>query len=535
MSSMESLRPVRAASAAGFALALAIASVAAGCASTAAAPGAAARTNQPPMPAQAPAPATAGSSNGAAGSAAATPAPGPGAAAYASTYRRRPSPPVLIENATVLTAAGPRIENGWVLLRDGKVAALGAGAPDAAAAAGAQAVDGKGRWVTPGIIDPHSHLGVYASPGVSANSDGNELTNPDTAEVWAEHSVWPQDPQFPLVLAGGVTTMQILPGSGNLFGGRSITVKNVRAEGVDGMKFPGAPYGLKMACGENPKRVYGDKGRAPSTRMGNVAGYREAWIRAADYRRRWQEYRDKVAKGQDKSPTGDKLAPPDRDLQLETLAGVLDGSILVQNHCYRADEMLEMIDIAKEFGYKVTAFHHAVEAYKIADVLAQNGICADMWADWWGFKMEALDGIRENIALVNQAGACAVVHSDSATGAQRLNQEAAKAMAAGRRAGMAITAEDAIRWLTINPARSLGIDKQTGSLEVGKMADVVMWSGDPFSVYSRAEKVYIDGALEYDRNDAAHQPLTDFELGLRDHSPIGPAASPAGAHDGGSR
>jgi imidazolonepropionase-like amidohydrolase len=472
------------------------------------------------------APSTAGANSGApappAGAAAADPASPP--SPYPSTYQRRPSPPVLIRHATVLTAAGPRLEGASVLLRDGKIAAVG---PDAEAAAGkaaegAEIVDASGKWVTPGLIDPHSHLGVYASPGVAANADGNEATNPVTADVWAEHSVWPQDPQFPLALAGGVTTMQILPGSANLFGGRSITVKNVPALGVDAMKFPGAPFGLKMACGENPKRVYGDRGRAPSTRMGNVAGYREAWIRAAQYREKWRQYQAKKAQGKD-------AEPPERDLGLETLAGVLDGTILVQNHCYRADEMLEMIDIAHEFGYHIAAFHHAVEAYKIAGALAKNGICADMWADWWGFKMEALDGIRENLALVAQAGGCAVVHSDSAEGIQRLNQEAAKAMAAGARAGIAITPEEAVRWLTINPARSLGIDRQTGSLETGKMADVVVWSGSPFSVYSHAEKVYVDGALMYDVLDPRHQPVTDFELGLRDglrQQPVTPGASP---------
>jgi imidazolonepropionase-like amidohydrolase len=488
----------------------------AGCATTAG-------TAPRPAAAQAGQPAATAAAPAATATTTATPATGAPNGAYASTYQRRPSQAVLIKNATILTAAGPRIEGGWVLLRDGKIAALGpleaaGAAPGGPAAGDAEVVDGTGKWVTPGIVDPHSHLGVYASPGVDANSDGNEATNPNTAEVWAEHSVWPQDPQFPLALAGGVTTQQILPGSANLFGGRSITVKTVPSLGVDGMKFPGAPYGLKMACGENPKRVYGERGRAPSTRMGNVAGYREAWIKAQKYRDSWQEYRDKKAKGKD-------AEAPARDLQMETLVGVLDGSILVQNHCYRADEMLEMIEIAKEFGYKVTAFHHAVEAYKIADVLAQNGICADMWADWWGFKMEALDGIRENIAMVNRvAGSCAVVHSDSAEGIQRLNQEAAKAMAAGRRAGLAITLEDAVKWITINPARSIGIDRQTGSLEVGKMADVVLWSGNPFSVYSRAEKVYIDGALMYDRSDPRHQPVTDFEVGLRDELQAAPTA-----------
>ncbi|HEV8579032.1 MAG TPA: amidohydrolase [Thermoanaerobaculia bacterium] len=441
-----------------------------------------------------------------------------GEAAYASTYQPLPSQPVLITNATVLTAAGDRIERGSVLLRDGRIAAVGAALE---APAGTTVVDANGKWVTPGVIDAHSHLGVYPSPGVDANADGNEATDPNTAEVWAEHSVWPQDPQFPLALAGGVTAMQILPGSANLFGGRGVTVKNVPARGVDAMKFPGAPYGLKMACGENPKRVYGSRNRAPSTRMGNVAGYRAAWIKAAKYRRDWEEYERQKKSGEKPAENaggrpGGGSRMPDRDLELETLAGVLAGDILVQNHCYRADEMLTMIDIAKEFGYKIAAFHHAVEAYKIADVLAANGICADMWADWWGFKMEAFDGIRENIALMEKAGGCAIVHSDSAEGIQRLNQEAAKAMAAGNRMGMKLKEEDAIRWITINPAKSLGIAQQTGSLEPGKMADLVVWSGNPFSVYSRAEKVYIDGALAYDRNDPARQPEMDFELGIRD-------------------
>ncbi|HXO19190.1 MAG TPA: amidohydrolase [Thermoanaerobaculia bacterium] len=428
---------------------------------------------------------------------------------FPSTYRPTPAPPTLIRNATILTAteSGPqRIEGGSILLRDGRIAAVG---KEVAAPADAVVVDAAGRWVTPGLIDIHSHLGVYAAPEVEANSDGNELTNPVTANVWAEHSVWPQDPQFPLALAGGVTAMQILPGSGNLIGGRGVTIKNVPARTVEEMKFPGAPYGLKMACGENPKRVYGDKGRAPSTRMGNVAGYREAWIKAAAYRRKWDEYERKKKEGKE-------VDPPERDLGLETLAGVLRGEILVHTHCYRADEMAVMIDVAKEFGYKIAAFHHAVESYKIADLLAREGICSAMWADWWGFKMEAWDGIRENLAMVENAGACAIVHSDSADEIQRLNQEAAKAMAAGNRAGFPVTREQAIRWITANPAKAMGIDRQTGSLEPGKMADVVVWSGDPFSVYSHAEKVYVDGALLYDRADPRRQPRMDFDLGILD-------------------
>jgi imidazolonepropionase-like amidohydrolase len=422
--------------------------------------------------------------------------------AYASTYQPLPSRTTVIRNATILTAAGPVIERGAVLLQNGRVSAVGAAVK---APADAVVIDAAGKWVTPGIIDTHSHLGVYPAPAIDAVSDGNEMTSPNTAEVSAEHAIWPQDPQFDLALAGGVTVMQLLPGSANLFGGRGVTIKNVPTRTAEGMKFPGAPYGLKMACGENPKRLYGSRNTAPGTRMGNVAGYRRAWQSALEYREKWRRWREGGR---------DPEKQPERNLQLETLAGVLDGQILVQNHCYRADEMAIMINVAKEFGYRIASFHHAVEAYKVRDLLAENGICASMWADWWGFKLEAYDGINENIPLVHQAKACAIVHSDSADGIQRLNQEAAKALRAGWEAGITLDRTDAIRWLTINPARALGIDKVTGSLEPGKNADVVIWSGDPFSVYTRADHVFVDGALVYDRRDPARQPVRDFINGI---------------------
>ena len=302
-------------------------------------------------------------------------------------------------------------------------------------------------------------------------------------------------------MAGGVTSLQILPGSANLFGGRGVTLKNVPGQSVQEMKFPGAPHGLKMACGENPKRVYGGRGSSPSTRMGNVAGYRTAWIEADDYRKKLAA----AEKGRGEAPT--------RDLKLETLAGVLDGEILVHNHCYRADEMAVMFDIAKEFGYKIAAFHHAVEAYKVADLLRENDTCAAIWADWYGFKMEAFDGIRENAAILDRAGTCTVMHSDDAIGIQRLNQESAKVIGAAARVGIDIPPERAVRWFTSNAAKALGIDEVTGSLEPGKMADVTLWSGNPFSVYTQAERVYIDGALIYDRRNPAVNPVTDFSLG----------------------
>ncbi len=415
---------------------------------------------------------------------------------FASRYAALPSESTLIKGATILTGTGERLDDADVLLVDGRIKDVGKNLRG-----GDTVVDASGLWVTPGIIDVHSHLGVYPSPGVKSHQDGNESTAPVTAEVWAEHSVWPQDPGFPKALAGGVTSLLVLPGSANLIGGRAVTLKNVPGRSVMEMKFPGAPHGFKMACGENPKRVYGGRKKTPATRMGNVAGYRKAWIEAADYR-------DKIEaaeKGEGERPT--------RDLRLETLVGVLDGEILVHNHCYRADEMAIMLDIAEEFGYKIAAFHHAVEAYKIGDLLAESGTCAAVWADWWGFKMEAYDGIRENAAIVDLAGACAIIHSDSETGIQKLNQETAKVMGAAARAGVDVPPEQAIRWITQNPAHSMGIDDQTGTLEEGKMADVVIWNGNPFSVYARAERVYIDGALAYNRSDPAANPVTDFTLG----------------------
>ncbi len=435
---------------------------------------------------------------------------------YPSTYQPITAPAVLIDNATVLTGTGARLDNADVLMADGRIVAVG---PSLELPAGATRIDGSGKWVTPGIIDVHSHLGVYPSPGVPAHSDGNEATAPVTAAVWSEHSVWPQDPGFNAARAGGVTSLQILPGSANLVGGRGVTLKNVPAVSYQAMKFPGAPWGMKMACGENPKRVYGDKG-GPSTRMGNVAGYRAAFIEAAAYlekngksddapeERRWWQSEDESDAGGDNGNGGK------RDLAMETLAGAISGDIKVHIHCYRADEMVTMLDLADEFDFEVAAFHHGVEAYKIADRLAAEGVCGALWADWWGFKMEAFDGIQENIALVDRpAGSCAIVHSDSAEGIQRLNQEAAKVMAHARLAGMDIAPERAIRWLTANPARSMGILGQTGTLEAGKMADVVLWNGNPFSVYAKAEKVYVDGARVYDLDDPSRQPKSDFMLG----------------------
>jgi len=411
------------------------------------------------------------------------------------------APPVAIIHARIWTAdaKGTRLEDATLLMRDGRIAALG----KVNVPGDARVIDAAGRVVTPGLIDAHSHLGVYASPEVPAHADGNEATSPNTAEVNAEHSFWPQDPGLTRALAAGVTSLLVLPGSANLIGGRGFAVKNRPARSAAAMRFPGAPYVLKMACGENPKRVYGKKA-GPSTRMGNVAQVRAAFSAAQDYWRKWDAFEKKGrAKGD---------LPPPRDLRLETLAEVLRGRILVQNHCYRADEMLLMLDVAAEFGFQIRAFHHALEAYKIADVLAKRGVAVATWADWWGFKLEAFDGIPENLAMVQVAGGRPVVHSDSAIGVQRLNQAAAQGLATGRALGLALSDDDALRWVTLNPAWVLGVDRQTGSLEVGKMADVVIWSHQPLSVYALPDQVFVDGHLVHERSKGPRP--SDFELGI---------------------
>ncbi len=425
------------------------------------------------------------------------------------------APAVLIRGATVMTAAGKIFAPGFILMRGGHIEALGEGqGPDPQ---DARVIEAAGQFVTPGIIDTHSHMGVYPMPFMDGLEDGNEMTSPTTPEVWAEHAFWPQDPSLWRAVAGGVTTIQVLPGSANLIGGRSFVAKLRPAQSARAMRFVGAPQGLKMACGENPKRVYGEKG-GPMTRMGNVAGYRLAFQKAREYKRSLEHYQRDLAVWKQKNASADggeepedPPEPPARDFGLETLVGVLDGDILVHVHCYRADEMHLMLDLASEFGFHIRSFHHALEAYKLRDRLAHEGTAVSTWADWWGFKMEALDGVPENAALVAAAGGRAIIHSDSETEVRHLNQEAAKALAAGRQLGLDLSDDDALRWITANPAWALGVQAQTGTLEVGKMADVVLWDKHPFSVYARTVAVFIDGEPVYERKDGPR--LSDFELG----------------------
>ena len=435
-------------------------------------------------------------------------------------------PPVLVQHATVMTATGRTFSPGFVAIENGLITAVGAGDGPVSRPANVVVVDGRGKFVTPGIIDPHSHIGVYPVPETVAHDDGNELTDPTTAGIRAEDSFWPQDPAIERAVAGGVTTIAALPGSGNLIGGRGFVMHLAPQRGARAMRFPGAPEILKMACGENPKRVYKEQKRAPTTRMGSLRILREAFLKAQKYTRDLDEWSRKShapppAKKPDDKPA-DPPKPPDRDLGLETLALVMRGDILVEWHCYQADDMLAALQVADEFGFKVRAFHHALEAYKIRDVLARRRVAIATWDDWWGFKMEAYDGIPENLALMTEAGGRAALHSDSEIAIQVLNQAAGKALAAGRAAGIKVDEEDALRWLTANPAWVLGIDEQVGTLDVGKRADVVVWSDDPMSSYARAELVYVDGQLVFDRAHVG-APWSDFELGVRGMPPKGDA------------
>ena len=420
---------------------------------------------------------------------------------FPSTYRPLPRTDTLIIHATILDGDGHRFDDTELLLRDGKVAAIG----HALDRQGTTLIDAHERWVTPGLIDVHSHDGTYVVPLTTIDeksSDVSETSDPNAAGTWIESAINPQDPAFPRALAGGVTTLQVLPGSTPIFGGRSVILHPIPATTMQAMKFPGAGQGMKMACGENPKGAGADSGRGPTSRQGEITYIREAFTKARHYMHEWGEY----LAGKDGDATDD-------DPKLDTLAAALNGTIPVHMHCYRADEMAVMIDLSHQIGFRIAAFHHAVEAYKIAPLLAANHICAAVWSDWWGFKMEALDGIRENAAFVDAAGGCAMMHSDSPFLGQWLNVEAGKAAAAGRRAGVALPPERVIAWITSNPARVLGLADRTGSLVPGKNADAVIWSGDPFSVFSRADIVFVDGARAFDRSNPAGMPGSDFMLG----------------------
>ena len=384
---------------------------------------------------------------------------------------------VLIKNAVVMTVTHGNIKNGSIYVKDGKIAAVG---ENVSAPAGVAVVDAGGKFVTPGIIDSHSHIAL--------DDDVNEATSPITPHMMMMDAFDYQDKAIYRGLAGGVTTSLLLHGSANMIGGQAVVIKHKYGLGRDAMLFPGAPRSIKFASGENPKRVYGSRDQLPSTRMGNFAVQREALVQAQDYMKEWDNYEAKVKKG-DKDAT-----QPKHDLKLEALADVLRGKLMVQIHCYRADEFLNEIAMAKEFGYKIRAFHHALEAYKVPEKIAAENIAIATFADWWGYKEEAWDAIPWNAVISMRKGVKVAIKSDSDDFARRLNQEAGKTMRYG-----GATEDEALKMITLNAAWIVGVDDRVGSIDVGKDADLVIWDGYPLSSFAVPNKVFIDGGVYFDR------------------------------------
>jgi imidazolonepropionase-like amidohydrolase len=390
--------------------------------------------------------------------------------------QQAPPQDIVFKNATVMTASHGTIEHGQVWVHAGKIAGVG---DTVNAPSSATVIDGIGLWLTPGIIDPHSHSAL--------DGDVNEATSPVTPSMHMIDAFDNRSADLYRALAGGVTTELLLHGSANMIGGQAVVIKNKFGLDRDAMLFPNAPGSIKFASGENPKRVYGSRDQLPSTRMGNFEVMRMAFEDARHYMADWDAYDAKVKKG-DK----DAVAPK-RDLKLEALADVLRGKLYVQIHCYRADEFLTEEAIAKEYGYKVRAFHHALEMYKVADKIAPTGTGIATFADWWGYKDEAADAIPWNAVMSMRAGVKVALKSDSDDHIRRLNQEAGKMVHYG-----GATEDEAIRMVTLNAAWIIGVDDRTGSIDVGKDADLVLWNHDPLSTYARAMKVYIDGDLFFD-------------------------------------
>jgi len=407
-------------------------------------------------------------------------------AALASGAAAQSAPPTLIRNATVLTVTRGTLTETDLLMRDGKIAAIGR---NLTAPAGATIVDGTGKFVSPGVIDPHSHLMADAinegSLSVTSMTRIQDVLNPTAQGIYR-------------ALAGGVTLINILHGSANTIGGQSATVKLKWGRPASEMLMAGAPPGIKFALGENVTRKNSNTftipgqptppRRYPTSRMGQAEVLRDAFTRARDYQAEWVDYRARVARKEV------NLVAPRRDLELEPLVEILEGRRLVHGHSYRSDEMLMMLEVAKEFGFKIATLQHGLEGYKIAPEIAAHQAGLSLFADSWSYKIEAYDAIPYAAAIAVRAGVLTTINSDSEERIRRLNIDAAKMMRYGD-----LTEDEAMALITINGARQLGVGDRTGSLEVGKDADVTLWTAHPFSVYSRVETTYVDGVAYFDR------------------------------------
>lgn len=387
---------------------------------------------------------------------------------------------ILIQNATVLTVSHGTIEHGSILIKDGKIAEVG---QSVKAPKDAQVIDATGRFVIPGIIDCHSHIAAESinegSVSVSSMVDMEEVLNPDDIDIYRD-------------LAGGVTAANILHGSANSIGGQTLVIKLRWGQPASRLPFEGALPGIKFALGENPKRsnfsIPGQPRRYPATRMGVEETIRGAFSEARDYKKAWDDYNKRFAAGEK------NLIPPRRDLRLEPLVEVLEGKRYLHSHCYREDEILMLLRVAKEFGFKVRTFQHILEGYKVADELAAAGVGASTFSDWWAYKVEAYDAIPYNAALMTRRGVVVSINSDDAEEATHLNQEAAKSMKFG-----GLSHDEALKLVTLNPAIQLGIDKRVGSIDVGKDADLAIYNHDPLSAYAVVQKTIIDGRVYFDR------------------------------------
>jgi imidazolonepropionase-like amidohydrolase len=392
-----------------------------------------------------------------------------------------PAPVILIQNATILTVSHGNVEHGSILIKDGKIAEIGTSVK---APKDAQVIDAAGQFVIPGIIDCHSHIAVDGSVNegsiaVSSIANIADVLNSDDIDIYRD-------------LAGGVTTANVLHGSANPIGGQTIVIKLRWGQPAAKLPFEGALPGIKFALGENPKHSnFGGRGAAaryPATRMGVEETIRTAFSEARDYKSQWDVYNKRVASGEK------NLIPPRRDLRLEPLVEVLEGKRYVHAHCYREDEILMLLRVAKEFGFKVRTLQHALEGYKVADEIAAAGTGASTFSDWWAYKVEAYEAIPYNAALMTKRGVIVSINSDDAEEATHLNQEAAKSVKFG-----GLSYDEALKLVTLNPAIQLGIDKRVGSIDVGKDADLAIYNHDPLSAYAVVQKTLVDGRVYFDR------------------------------------